>query len=139
MKLIATAIMAAVLGSLWSDKDTDPPKSVIFQGAQFDLLTGSALETTLVGHSLQAVPCGDSSQCIEAFFEHGRYAQTEDRNVIRGTYVLRQDRYCAAWDDYQFCSAVYQASDGRLATTNLKCGVPCLTLVERRDGSDWAP
>jgi hypothetical protein len=128
--------------SLWSDKDSNPPDAIVSQGVQFRLLTGSSLENALVGHSLQAVPCGDSSQCIEAFYERGRYAQSEDRGVIRGTYGLRQDRYCAGWDDYQFCAAVYQAADGRLATMNLKCGVPCLKLVERRDAprnSDFSP
>jgi hypothetical protein len=143
MNLIATAVMVAMLGPLWSDKDIDPPSVVAFQGDPFSLLSGSTLESTLVGYSLQAVTCGNSSQCIEAFYERGRYAQSEDRGVIRGTYTLRQDRYCAGWDEYQFCAAVYQANDGRLATTNLKCGVPCLTLVERREaprnGSDWAP
>lgn len=115
----------------WTDKDMDPPRVVDFQGARFMLLTGPSLDATLINHSLTEVPCGDTSQCIEAFYERGHYAHTEDRSVIRGRYVVRQDRYCAGWDDHQFCKAVYQSGDGQLATTDLKCGVPCLSLVER--------
>ena len=129
-------------GSLWPNKDSNPPDAIVTQGVKLRLLTGSSLKTALVGHSLQAVPCGDSSQCIEVFYERGRYSQSEDRGVIRGTYALRQDRYCAFWDDYQFCAAVYQGPGGRLATTDLKCGVKCIKLVERANAprnSDFSP
>lgn len=139
---LATVQASPPSGSSLADQDIAPPTALLFQSAQFRLLTGSALESAIVGYSLQAVPCGDSSQCVEAFYEHGQYAQSEDRGVIRGWYVLRQDRYCAGWDDYQFCAAVYGANDGRLATTDLKCGIRCLKLVERRDApknNDFLP
>ncbi len=142
MKLIASAVLTALLAPLCVEKDADPPTEVLLHGSKFGLLTGSALGTTLVNHSLTEVRCGNTGQCIEAFYERGRYAQSEDRGVIRGWYVLRHDRYCAGWDDYKFCAAVYQSADGRLATTNLKCGVRCLKLVERRDAprnSDFSP
>ena len=135
MKLIAIAVATALLAPVWSEKDLDPPRTVQFEGAQFDLVTGRNLGSMLLGHSMQATPCNDSSQCIEAFFERGQYSRSEDRGVIHGTYALQHDRYCAGWDDYRFCAAVYQSKDGRLATTNLKCGPPCLTLVKRRDES----
>jgi hypothetical protein len=143
MKLIAAIAIATLLPPSWAKKDADPPRKVLFQGSEFSLLRGSVLQRALLGHSLTEVPCGDSGQCIEAFYERGRYAQSEDRGVIRGRYVIRHDRYCAGWDDYQFCKAVYQSDDGRIATTNLKCGARCLKFVERgdapRNGSDWVP
>jgi len=142
MKLIAIAGSLALLAFLWADKDADPPRTVLFHGSEFTLLTGPALRKTLLGHSLTEVRCGDSSQCIEAFYERGRYSQSGDREVNRGRYVVRQDRYCAGWDDYRFCKAVYQTADGRLATTNLKCGARCLKLVEQSDAprnSDFSP
>jgi hypothetical protein len=116
----------------WTEKDMDPPVVVRFQGARFTKLTGSKLRAALIGHSLQATPCSNTGQCLEWFFEHGRYDASEDRGINRGVYVLRSDRYCAGWDDYRFCAAVYRSADGRLATTNLKCGAPCLSLVERQ-------
>lgn len=126
----------------WTDKDMDPPRVVDFQGAPFTLVTGSALTALLVDHSLTDVPCGDSSQCIEAFYERGHFAKSADRDVNRGRYVVRQDRYCAGWDDYQFCKAVYRSEGGQLATTDLKCGVPCFRLVERSNApraADFEP
>ena len=126
----------------WTDKDIDPSKAVFFQGSPFSLLEGSELSATLLGHSLQAKPCNDSSQCYEAFFDRGRYSASEDRGVIHGSLVIKEDRYCAGWDDYEFCAAVYRSSAGQLATTNLKCGVPCLRIVERREvlgGSELIP
>src|SRR4051794_130269 len=115
-------------------KDIEPPLTVQLGTAQFSLLTGSSLESVLVGHSLTATPCGSSDQCVQAFYERGRYAQSADREVIHGSYVLRSDRYCAGWDKYQFCAAVYQSQDGRLAVMNLKRGLMRPTsLVERRD------
>ena len=116
----------------WTDRDVDPPNAVFFEGSWFGLLQGSALRIALAGHSMQSTPCNDSSQCIQRFYESGEYGQSEDRFDIAGKYVLRRDRYCAAWEDHQFCAAVYQSEDGRLARTDLKCGTPCLTLVQRR-------
>ena len=139
MKSLALLLMFA----LAPKPQLAPPKAVEFEGVHFNLLTGPTLETTLVGQRLTAIRCNDTSQCTEAFYDRGRYAKSGDREVIHGEYTLGADHYCAGWDDYRFCTALYQSDDGRLATMPLKCGVRCLTLVERHnaptDGSDWEP
>ena len=141
--LISTRLIAAVAALAQPlSKGIEPPPTVQIGTAQFSLLTGSRLESVLVGHSLTAMPCGSSDQCVQAFYERGRYAQSGDREVIQGSYALRGDRYCAGWDQYQFCAAVYQSGDDRLAVLNLNSGRTRPGLVTRRDaptGSDWAP
>lgn len=121
-------------------KNIGPPPTVRIGRTQLRLITGSKLKNVLVGHSLTDTPRGWLEDSVQAFYDRGRYSRTGDREVLHGSYVLRHDRYCAKLGNDQFCSAVYQSDDGRLAVMNLRSLT--VTLVERTDAafdSELAP